>query len=527
MNKNRVCIITAALILFLFFPAKLLAAPGAPNSFAEVKSAYCIDGSFYSFSALRDQVDASQLAVSVTLAGFPNQEEMQFASAAGSPMHYLLLVDQSTSMQPYRSLVNAFAGSLAASAGPDVTYSVAEIGAEFAVRLDATDDATLFSQAVQELSYEALASNICGGIVDALNYLSANPAPGGTLTNLVILTDGTPYLPASVEDREAILADAAATAGQALLETPETLVHPITFRTCEAQTALALQNAAGHHAMVQTQQQARDAADALLSTVQALYVTSCSLDNTSSGSRQPVQIMVTDSTNSVELSVIQDIAMLPISLSAPSATGIPLEPEPEPGTEPEPEPEPEPGTEPEPGPETEPEPGPETETEAETETGPETEPEAEVESEAEAEFASPAAAHEETPLWWAIGLSVLLALVLGGIILGCIRLLKRKSQYGIPVKLDILTGSLAKACRVYYLDEQLLIGSGRNCDMIWKSSTIPSVCARLSLKDHVLYLESCSDAAEITVSGMRVHGISRLRSGDIVTIGEIAFRLLF
>lgn len=525
MNKNRVCIITAALILLLLFPTKLLAAPGASNSFAEVKSAYCIDGSFYSFSALRDQVDASQLAVSVTLAGVPNQEEMQFASAAGAPMHYLLLVDQSTSMQPYRSLVNAFAGSLAASAGPDVTYSVAEIGAEFAVRLDATDDATLFSQAVQELSYEALASNICGGIVDALNYLSANPAPGGTLTNLVILTDGTPYLPASVEDGEAILADAAATAGQALLETPETLVHPITFRTCEAQTALALQNAAGHHAMVQTQQQAREAADALLSTVQALYVTSCSMDNTSPGSRQPVQIMVTDSTDSVELSVIQDIAMLPISLSAPSATGIPLEPEPEPGTEPEPEP----GTEPEPGPETEPEPGPETEPEpeTETETEPEAEPEAEVESEAEAEFDSPAAAREETPLWWAIGLGVLLALVLGGIILGCIKLLKRKSQYGIPVKLDILTGSLAKACRIYYLDEQLLIGSCRNCDMIWKSSTIPSVCARLSLKDHVLYLESCSDAAEITVSGMRVHGISRLRSGDIVTIGEIAFRLLF
>ena len=67
-------------------------------------------------------------------------------------MHYLLLVDQSTSMQPYRSLVNAFAGSLAASAGHDVTYSVAEIGAGFAVRLDATDDAHLFSQAVQATS---------------------------------------------------------------------------------------------------------------------------------------------------------------------------------------------------------------------------------------------------------------------------------------------------------------------------------------------------------------------------------------
>lgn len=97
----------------------------------------------------------------------------------------------------------------------------------------------------------------------------------------------------------------------------------------------------------------------------------------------------------------------------------------------------------------------------------------------------------------------------------------------VYMKLEIISGNCRTSERKLYLAEQLMVGSGSDCDLVWKEEGVSKHNSRIYRRDQVIYIEDLDSENGTFLNGMRLHAPNRLRSGDKIMIGTACFLLRF
>ena len=105
----------------------------------------------------------------------------------------------------------------------------------------------------------------------------------------------------------------------------------------------------------------------------------------------------------------------------------------------------------------------------------------------------------------------------------------REEQRGIYMRLELVRGELAggQSQQELELRNELIIGSGPNCDIVVQDGSAAPRQARLFSVEGAVYVEALDTSGAAQVNGEELQGTRRSRSGDEVTVGSTVIRLKF
>ena len=488
--------------------AVLLSASAGAAGEGSVPAAFWQDGTLYAFARLtRDPAGAEpRLQLGTADLTLPAEGPLTRVSDAGTPVSYLLLVDRSNSMGGLSGNVTAFAKRLIRE---EAAFSLATFGVDFQL-LDTgggTGDELL--AALNGVAYGEEGTDLPTAVVAAMDHLEARDRSPGELVNLVILTDGVTE---EVEDGEAL-----EMARYRVAEDPSVLVHTVGLATGrevsqEALDALASLGTGTHIVVGSGGVSADAAARAVVQDVGGLWTAAFPV--TAQGER-----FFTDASlcllpaGAEEPSFRLSIPDAPL-LAGGEGTAPPAQETPEPTSGGE-----TPAQTPEPAP---------------TETAPEEPPPAETDSSPENAGGNAAPAGDPArvdPVRIAGGAGLAVA------VLAAVLLLIRRSRRqdlgediphgAIRLHLEVLEGRCGQDGQELYLTGELTIGRDRHCDLIFRERSLPPLAGRICLRDGFLFLEELDPRCQTLLEGMRLYGPSRLRSGDVISMGPVRFLFRF
>ena len=96
---------------------------------------------------------------------------------------------------------------------------------------------------------------------------------------------------------------------------------------------------------------------------------------------------------------------------------------------------------------------------------------------------------------------------------------------GIPVRIEVLSGACYNPTLSFRLRRNLTIGSDHGCDLVFDDAQMQPMHAVISADADMITLEECCDAGCTYLGGMKIFAPNRLRSGDLITIGNTSFRI--
>ena len=258
--------VTLCLLLTLLLCSAVLAAPTA-----SIVRAFANENTLCTYLRLETDgqaVTAAEAKLNDAICGAASNlgtvQQMQ------SPVHYLLLVDNSTSMTQYAPQIEAFAAELTENAGENSRFTLGVFGEKFSL-LAENIGADMLHEQVQTVAYDARASRIQDGIAGAMAYFGALSRENQELRCIVALTDGVVYN-----------SDSGASSSEISDSLPKSdaLFFSVVFGDdADARAALMQMTAdsGGDAWSVTEAQSVQDAADALLQACRSLYVMSFAL----------------------------------------------------------------------------------------------------------------------------------------------------------------------------------------------------------------------------------------------------------
>ncbi len=439
----------------------------------------------------------------MTVKQFDSSAEKQAVKQLGDlsgTVHYVLVVDNSTSMYKHWRKVRQFIEALIKeneSADLKVTYTLAIIGEAYKPLLERADDGdAVLAEMKESLSYKAPKSNLYKGITSALDYLNRIDRQEGELTDLVVISDGVLYDASESPTPEEVAA--------LLKGKKENLVQTIGM---DEEIALGSMNYCGKR-----EGMADAAADITgyinsLSRVRFFQKTGA----TSLDFYFQEEGKQADHSMTIRLTEIPVLGKLANTVHAAgeAETAEPessLEETEGNGSEPEASLEEAEGSESEPG------------TSLEETEGGDPEPGNNIEKTEKTEFLL-------------IGMILCGVLLAAGILAASLRKAGKKMSHaeyqGIPVELEVLSGKCVTRKRRFYLEQQLVIGSSADCDIVFNSRAVSEKNTRVFLKDGKIYIEDLKSDRGTALGGMRIYAPNILRSGEVISIERVAFRLIY
>jgi hypothetical protein len=129
---------------------------------------------------------------------------------------------------------------------------------------------------------------------------------------------------------------------------------------------------------------------------------------------------------------------------------------------------------------------------------------------------------------------VIIALILLFILLAHARKKRRMAEKmaafvaaAIPLRLEVLDGRCKRVRKPLAVATELFIGTDMNGGIVWDEPTMAAKNTRLFVQDGVLYIEDLDSPQGTALGGMRIFAPNRLRSGEIISIGMVQFKLYF
>ena len=95
------------------------------------------------------------------------------------------------------------------------------------------------------------------------------------------------------------------------------------------------------------------------------------------------------------------------------------------------------------------------------------------------------------------------------------------------MRFAVVIGDQVRMKNDYYLVQEILIGSDKNCDIMIPRNANQIASARIFMQNSMIYIEDRGSSEGILVNGMRIFSANRLRSGDEITVGSVVLRVLF
>ena len=530
MKRKLFSVLLAVLLLTaLALPAGAQQTADAPAAMAVLRSAYWTDDTLYLFSDMTGM--ESPETVEASLARNNHVLDYTYPKSlanAGSTAHYLLLVDRSLSMSDCRSQIFDFVKAMAKARNTDLKFSVASFDSSCQLVDTALNTVGKVNSALWKITNNRDDSDLCGAAAWALDYLGQNPVPAGDVSNLVVITDGKAWYSTNPGTQQEKAAAAAQNLSAMMTAYPDITVHTLCLGSWDETARNVLSVGRGMHLTASTKAEAAAAGQEMAAYSDNLYRASFSLVGYGNEAyiMENLMFCVGNSLNTVG-------SVRNISMAAPEGpvTAIPAEPDqtlppeettvPTEGSEDPTEDPADPTEEPvDPTAPSEEDPAatvPE-EVPAGTQTTEETVP--------ESGAADPADDPDpEKPGW------ILPAAIGAGVVVLAAALLvlkKTRAPAGsVRMGVEVLSGRVMKLKKLYYLTDQILIGTDRSCHIIIDDPGAAPVNTRIFKQGQMIYIEDMDSPGGTYLGGMRLYSSNRLRSGDDVTIGSVTLRILF
>lgn len=527
-------------LLFLQPKVVVHAAP-SENSAAEVVSGYCLGDELHAFIRIDDGYDMPTLKVSL-------QSGEVSANAGGTVapitetdaiVRYLFMIDLSGTMRSHKEEVNLFVDSLMDTEEQEAFYTIATFGEQFQVVKENLTDKNAVKKTLSKLQYIERLTDPYTGVESALIYLDGCSKRSGDLIHLVVITDGDPAL--GIKDEEERLA-AEQKLAQSLTEriqgAPEVIVSTICVDQWDENAYQALASGSGIHEMIDDDQDAKDAGVKMAEYVDGLYRIRFKLSRESSVERFAIELKIRG--NMVD----GQLAQLNLSLeNVPNLKRFSQETQGGQGGQNQGGQESQDGQENQGGQENQD--GQESQDGSESQDGQDNQESQESTSSGAEQDGDEAPPREKERESEDDKTFSTVLLILGGVlaifgIVGLILLKKRSSARvkkqagsnpvaggGIAMRLEVYSGKCLSHTTMFYLSKPIVIGSAKGCDVIFKNAGVSPRNSRILLQDQMIYIEDLNSAKGTMLGGMRIQGRNRLRSGDVISIGNVEFTFKF
>ena len=473
-----------SLLTALVLAAALSGSAGAAAG-AEIVRAFVYDGTLYTYVAV-DGVEKpiTKAEAKIGTQTFSASGRLETVRQAGSPVTWLILVDNSNSMPAFRQEVDDFAGSLARSAGENARFIVATFGDAFSVTGGDVPAGEL-SEQIEGIPFDEKVTRLHTAIGQALDYFEELPRERNELRCMVLLSDAVQYDPDGGIPYEELLER---------VSHSDVMLHSIGLG--EDQGALdsmgRLASASGGLHQVIGPLTAEKAGAALAENGDGWFVTGFDLAGyASSGGMERISVtfaagaeLVCRAETEVELPAQEGVEApppvqaLPLPDSQPSASG---------GTTPS------------------------------------------------------EASDTETNGGWPV-LPVIAAVAALAAVFVVVLLTRRKKSVpapaeapieaenvpsGIYMRLEILHGEMNGASVDLELRDELVIGSDPGCGIPLRGEGVSPRHARVLLSGGAVRLEDLGSQRGTSLNGAAVTQPAVLRSGDQIAAGDVVFRLRF
>lgn len=226
---------------------------------------------------------------------------ISFMKDRGAVTRYLFLIDCSTSMPAYKKDIQEFVRSLIErndKKDSDAVYTIADCGTKMEVfgQADMTD-LNKVMDVLDTMDYGQQGTDFYTGVTSALKYLKSQPLSLGSLTNLILITDGVPFMEDGVYAHKL-----AESAKNKIEDTPEILVHTLCLDNWEGEAEKYVATGAGRQDVLSLKRsdELQPSGDELKAVqrsgrrtaeyVNNLYVCAFDADNLRAGGRLDLQI---------------------------------------------------------------------------------------------------------------------------------------------------------------------------------------------------------------------------------------------
>ena len=545
--------------VFALLLSMLVSLPAFAAGSANVVRTFVYENNLYTYVELNEiERPVTQVEAKIGGQSFSASGRLETVRQAGYPITYLLLVDNSNSMPPFREQLLEFCQGLSEASGENTRFVLAAFGEEFQI-LDEGLTAETLEGPLSEIPLDETETHLHSSIDEALDYFEGLPRNGNELRAVVVLTDGVQYDPLGGVSSEELLER---------VRHSDVMLHSVGFGSdSEALDSLGQLSEAsgGTHQVLSQSLPPKEASEALSDAGGRLMVTSFDLTGCSAGG-QAEAISFTFAANGTllcrgvgeaDLSALSNAGEVPGEGAGAETAG-----EPSGGALIETE-KPSEGAEAEPAEETLEEETQEEETAKEE--GSEETLEEKPEETADETTGGEAAGErtEEGQKTGAGGMLVVAAAAVAVIIAAILIVLKRgKGQKnpevsepsdvdiedsatspetagaedpasafqpagGIYMRVEAKEGVLSSEKNELTLDHELTAGRDPSCDIVLLSEEIPPKAVRIFIEDGPVYIEALGSKETVMLNGNALQGTQRLYSGDRIAVCGQEFRLFF
>lgn len=542
--RKKIIVLYMAVLLALIWIVPAFAADSNEN-ISEIVSVYCSEDTLHTFIRFQEDCDSEQLSGTLMLNDILVAEDTLAAPLKSSlaKTHYVLLIDRSTSMQEHAEEISNFTDKLAETLGSEALYSILTFGDQFEAAAENLSDVNEMQTAVHNLQYTGTLSNPYDGVEQAIQYLDGHSRQAGELVNLILMTDGSIYLGDIWEgERQALEEQEAKSTSELITSTPEVILHTLHIGEWDALADQTFSNGTGLQLSL-SGKDASDPARELVGFTDGLYRMDFPFHPVDKEKKLDLKLQLNGRLNGELLFQEYELKSVPVLQTAISPqseerTGTPSQSEPGGNGEEE---------KPSAG-ETEEEEPSEEKTEADktkeekpdeekSEEGSREDKQEELKDKEETGYVQADSQSGICTGQWVLIVSVLgiiiiiLVIVIVAILQKQRNVSKMQNESGhegkIYMRLDVISGELFNAGREFYLQDQIIIGRSRKCDIIWKDKCVSEKNTRIYMENEKIYIEDLNSMEGTALGGMRLHSPNILRSGEQISIGKVCFVLRF
>ena len=495
------CMLLLILTAQLLFPA--FATENNEQS-TKVCSSYWSDGMLYAFAQFSDDEPEAKKAMLLVNKAMVQESYPCSLETTGASIHYVLLIDTSTSMAKYRSRISDLARRILDSK-QNVSISIAQFGKEFVSISSEMSEWKDVNSTLCSLAYNSGGSNISGSVAAVMEILGKNGYDAaGEMTNLVVITDGEPWYSNDPQTNQMQAGQSNAAAVQMMAAYPEIVLHTYSFGVWDKELQEILSDARGLHG---TDISANEMGRNLAAYADSMYALNFELLGYNDQSQITDELLLLIERSYFSFGRVRNAGVVPNVIVD---TEAPTENETESGPAEETMPEETIDTVP-----TVPD-----ETIGSDETTEATQPD---ETTGENHTGQNQKKEKKWCFWFGVGgVAIFLAVIL-------ILIFRRNQAYknSIRMRIELVAGQNVRLRREYHLAHEVLIGSERNCDVLLPPFNGRATYVRIFKQNQIPYVEDIGMSEEVLLNGMRIFSSNRLRSGDEITIGTVTLRVLF
>lgn len=502
---KRFIVFCIAFFLVLLVPLQVQAAGDSKKTNLGI-SAYCIDDQLCAFVNLGDEYDGASIKATafsdnVVVGGETAPVPLKKSTAV---VRYLFMVDLSGSMKEHIGEINLFVKSLMNAEKQNAVYTVASFGERFTVVAENQTDKDAVIKILSELKYDEKLTNPYSGIENALNYLDTCLRKKGDIVNLIMISDGEPDLGFTDKAKEkAAEKEGAKKAAEKIASAPETVVHTMIFSKQDSHAFDSFKKNSGISQTVKDSSSGEKAGEKIASFVDKLYSVTFSLPGKIPKKQMPVELQFRGSLEGGQL-VMRKVSWD----SVPQLNGFSSGEEDIKSQK---------------------------DKEADEADGADGKDKVDLSEQEDLDKEvsdKKVSGFAKYRIYLIVGCSCIVVAAL--LIFLLIR--RKKSHTGqsrgavedaVYMKLEIISGHCRTSKRELYLSEQLIVGSGSDCDLAWKEKGMSKHNSRIYRRDQMIYIEDMDSKNGTFLNGMRLHAPNRLRSGDKITIDTACFLLRF